>query len=238
MTELARSGPGYRELEAPRALRELVACVWVRTPPEPREVRVVPDGCADLVWRRGEGVSIAGPDTSAKVVRLDAEDLLVGVRLRPGAGSAALGAPLTELLDLRVEAGDLDGRFAVEPERAPAEVVERLLATLADARSDPLVAAATARVEQRQVREVARELGVSERQLRRRFQAAVGYGPKTLTRVLRFGRFVEAVDAGRGDLAALAFEAGYADQAHLTRETRRLAGLPPAAFVAERHAHA
>jgi hypothetical protein len=45
------------------------------------------------------------------------------------------------------------------------------------------------------------------------------YGPKTLQRVLRFRRFVSRIDACPDilDLATLAAEAGYADQAHLTR---------------------
>jgi AraC-like DNA-binding protein len=77
------------------------------------------------------------------------------------------------------------------------------------------------------------------RQLRRRCHAVVGYGPKTLQRVLRFRRFVSRIDAGPGgpgalDLAALAAHAGYADQAHLTRECRQLAGLTPTALVRAR----
>ena len=84
----------------------------------------------------------------------------------------------------------------------------------------------------------------------------MGYGPATLRRVLRFRRFVSWADAGqgtgaaqadgaaggggdlpdRGDLAGVAFELGYADQAHLTRECARLAGLTPAALVAARRA--
>ena len=81
-------------------------------------------------------------------------------------------------------------------------------------------------------------LGIGERQLRRRFDDAVGYGPKTLQRVLRFQRFLALAEAERApgaadpDLAQLAFAAGYADQAHLTRECTRLAGLPPAALLA------
>jgi AraC-like DNA-binding protein len=84
-------------------------------------------------------------------------------------------------------------------------------------------------------------LGLSERQLRRRFADAVGYGPKTLARVLRFQRFLALAAANRagagrwreGDgLAGLAFAAGYADQAHLTRECRRLAGRTPSELVA------
>jgi methylphosphotriester-DNA--protein-cysteine methyltransferase len=73
-------------------------------------------------------------------------------------------------------------------------------------------------------------IGIGDRQLRRRFLDAVGYGPKTLERILRFQRFLML---GGDDLARRALDAGYADQAHLTRESTRLAGLPPAALLAE-----
>jgi AraC-like DNA-binding protein len=54
-----------------------------------------------------------------------------------------------------------------------------------------------------------------------------------LQRVLRFRRFVSRIDARPEvlDLAALAAETGYADQAHLTRECARLSGLTPAALA-------
>jgi methylphosphotriester-DNA--protein-cysteine methyltransferase len=80
---------------------------------------------------------------------------------------------------------------------------------------------------------LADELGFSERQLRRRFHAAVGYGPKTLQRVLRFRRFLAQADAG-DDLARAALDAGYADQAHLTRDCARLSGLTPGRLALER----
>jgi AraC-like DNA-binding protein len=91
--------------------------------------------------------------------------------------------------------------------------------------------------------DVAADVGLSLRQLRRRCHAAVGYGPKTLQRILRFRRFVARIDAvhavppagqDAGDLAAIAAEAGYADQAHLTRECGQLAGLTPAALARQR----
>jgi transcriptional regulator GlxA family with amidase domain len=81
---------------------------------------------------------------------------------------------------------------------------------------------------------LAMQAGVSERQLHRRFLAAVGYGPKFLQRVLRFQVFLNScrdVDSG---LAELAFRSGYADQAHLNRETRLLAGLTPLQLRAAR----
>jgi len=66
-----------------------------------------------------------------------------------------------------------------------------------------------------------------ERQLRRRFDERVGYGPKTLAANLRFQRLVAELRSARLELAAAAAAAGYADQAHLSRESLRLAGLSP-----------
>jgi AraC-like DNA-binding protein len=98
---------------------------------------------------------------------------------------------------------------------------------------DGLVVEAARRLRdpRRRVDALADELGVSDRQLRRRFDSGVGYGPKTLQRVLRFRGFLRRAERDGGDLAELAFESGYADQAHLTRDCARLAGLPPAALL-------
>jgi transcriptional regulator GlxA family with amidase domain len=79
--------------------------------------------------------------------------------------------------------------------------------------------------------QLARQLGFSERQLRRRFQTSVGYGPKTVQRVLRLRRFAACAQA---DLARSALIAGYSDQAHLTRECSRLTGLSPTQFLSHR----
>jgi transcriptional regulator GlxA family with amidase domain len=82
-------------------------------------------------------------------------------------------------------------------------------------------------------------IGISERQLRRRFHATVGYSPKTLARILRLQRMLALVARGelpRVGLAGIALAAGYADQAHMTAECTRLAGKPPARLIASRAA--
>jgi transcriptional regulator GlxA family with amidase domain len=81
---------------------------------------------------------------------------------------------------------------------------------------------------------LAERAGITERHLHRRFVAAVGYGPKLLQRVLRFQAFLTACGDAAVGLAELAVEAGYADQAHLGRETRALAGLTPTELRAAR----
>lgn len=76
----------------------------------------------------------------------------------------------------------------------------------------------------RSVSEVARDLGLSERQLHRRSLTAFGYAPKTLQRIVRFQRALRLARAGV-PLATVAAEAGYADQAHLSHEVKRLSGV-------------
>lgn len=77
---------------------------------------------------------------------------------------------------------------------------------------------------------------VHARDIDRAFDLDGELPPGTLARVRRFRRVLSLLDAGRDDLAGLAFDAGYADQAHLTRESRRRAGLSPARVIQSRRA--
>ncbi len=228
--------PAYREFAPPPPLAPVIECLWTRTCTPGDEVRIMPDGATDIIWRRGRGTIVAGPDTSARAYPCVDGDLLIGIRFRPGAGGGAIGVPLDELRDLQVDARAIDRSFDLDGDLPPATVPGRLLRAASGRRPDPIVIAAAPRVADGPLGALAREFSISERQLRRRFHAAVGYGPGTLARVLRFRRFLSLVDRGRDGLAGLAFEAGYADQAHLTRESRRLAGLSPLGVIRERRA--
>jgi AraC-like DNA-binding protein len=75
-------------------------------------------------------------------------------------------------------------------------------------------------------------LGLSERQLLRGCLPLFGYGPRRLGRILRLNRALAAARAGQ-PLAEVAAGTGYADQAHLTREVRALAGATPTELLAE-----
>jgi AraC-like DNA-binding protein len=201
-----------------------IACIWTRDPePAARAHRIVPDACVDIVRTRGRLV-VAGPATMPVLTELPAGSPAFGVRFRVGAAGAALGLPAAELLDATVPLADVwndAGPIEEAAARGPAA----------------LAAAVSARIERepdRAVRAAATgiSVGLGDRQLRRRFADAVGYGPKTLDRILRFQRFLVLARTTAWNLAALALEAGYADQAHLTRECTRLSGLPPAPLLA------
>lgn len=232
----------YRELAPSRDLHALVSCRWERVAPadSASTTLVLPDGCVDLIWRGGE-VLVAGPDRIANPTAVRRGERIRGLRLRPGVAGAVFGMPATELLDARLplegvlgrKADDLAERIGQTGGKAAFELLEALVASrIRETGPDPFVLAATRRLgfPGSRVQWLADALGISDRQLRRRFHAAVGYGPKTLDRVLRFRRFVSqapAVASGEIDLARLAADLGYADQSHLTRDCVRLSGMTP-----------
>ena len=76
------------------------------------------------------------------------------------------------------------------------------------------------------------DAGYSERQLQRRFSAEVGLGRKQVEQLQRARRAYALLQAGRS-IAEAAVEAGYADQAHLTRAFRLIAGRTPARILAD-----
>jgi AraC-like DNA-binding protein len=233
----------YREYAPPPGLEAHVACVWLS---HDGEVSVLPDACADIVLEGGRLV-VAGPATTAKLAPATPGLPRCGVRFRTGSAGAVLGVGADALRDLGPDLTELWGAAArrLQDEVAGAPTIEAaagaLLRGLADRLpgprdGDPYVRALV-RDEHEGIRPLyvqARELGFSERQLRRRFERAVGYGPATLRRIQRFQRFLAvaaASPAGTG-LARLAADAGYADQAHLARETRRLSGRTPSELLA------
>jgi len=79
---------------------------------------------------------------------------------------------------------------------------------------------------------VAQHVGWSSRHLGQQFRKEFGLGPKTVARVMRFERSSRLVRPGRS-VAEVATACGYADQAHLTREWRAIAGVTPARWLVE-----
>jgi AraC-like DNA-binding protein len=232
----------YREFPPPPALADHLVCVWAQTVGDaPRVHRVLPDACADIVFVGAEAPVVAGPATQPVILPFAPGTTIVGARFRPGAAPTLLRAPADALRDRDVALRDLWGPVVDtiwERVASGASAVERLAALTRaliahrDAAwpADRLVDAGTAwlaRHPARPVATLARALDVSERHLRRRFIAAVGYGPKTLQRILRLQALLHRAQHAPAGLAALAADLGYADQAHMTREVRALSGLAP-----------
>jgi AraC-like DNA-binding protein len=238
----------YRERAPCAPLRAHFVCTWFhRLPREGAATPViVPDGCMDLQWVNGL-LRIAGPDATAQREALPPGASIVGLRFGPAAAPAWLRTRACDLRDARVP---LEALWGAEARRlaawageagTPEGIAGRLEAALAArAPRNAPEPGGGARLFRRlwhgedDLATVCAELNLSPRTLRRRCHEWFGYGPRTLARVLRFQRFLRSAGQAPGaSLAALAADAGYADQAHLTREASRLAGLTPATIRAQ-----
>lgn len=172
-----------------------------------------------------------------------------GVMLQPGAGRLLLGQDVSTVTDRHVELSDVLGSQVVTDVRAamtdpqdpgcrreaadsleavirahlPLDDEGRLVNDLVDhIEHDPSV---------RQVSQVCDRFGLSERALQRLTRRRLGLTPKWLIQRRRLHEASERLRAGPGDLAAIAHDLGYADQAHFTRDFRRVTGMTPGGFA-------
>ena len=170
----------------------------------------------------------------------------MGAQFTATGAAALLGLPASELTDRDVGLADLWGDRAQQlrerwidlptPEARLDALEAALLQRLRSAKViDIAVAHATRRFDSEPgvtVRAVARELGVSDQRLIRRFRETVGLTPKRYARVRRFQSVVQHVGAGRAiDWPQLAADCGFYDQAHLINEFRAFAGVTPVEFA-------
>ena len=219
----------YREFAPPTALRDLVESTWTVDGP-PADVPVMPDGCMDLISMDGR-VVVAGPDTAALVTTRSA-DPYVGLRFRPGVLPRLLGVPAGEVRNRRVPLADL--RPVPPSARSLTELTAQLAADAPRAETAPWTLAQLTHVTGSlamgtTVAGLADGLGWSPRTVQRQCTAVYGYGAATLRRVLRFRRARRLLGAGL-PFTEVAARAGYADQPHLHREVRALAGVSLAWF--------
>jgi AraC-like DNA-binding protein len=249
----------YTEYRPPTDIRPWIACFWQivgeGASGDSLLHRVLPDGCADLVFdiedaRRGGGTptSIVGPMSSANVFELRNAIEIVGVRLRPGAISAFSGIPAGCLLDSSAPLVELPQPLRISsPTLAECANVQSRFELLTDTcrnrlasldKPDPVVGYALAkwsRVETSlfpTVSVLTRDIGLSERAFERRFVAHVGLTPVHYRRLSRFRGVLRLYSEGVRDWAALAAVTGFSDQSHLVRDFGTFAGLTPTAWAA------
>ena len=242
----------YVEIAPPPALRPFVECLWVHRIDEPaarRRAAAAPERAVDLVWIGGHGVLVAGPQSRYSLRAGPAAGARLRRALPPRRGAVSPAhagdrswstGPSPSTRSTRGSPARLDDRLGDARDARVALAafgaeLERRLRTLAP--PPPAVREAVRMLDDGRstVAETAARTFVSERALQRRFAQDVGYGPKVLQRVLRFQRFMRELAAPRVELARAGLLAGYADQSHLSRETRRLAGLSPRQLTRWQH---
>lgn len=248
----------YQERPPPPHLARYVQCLWHLRDAEPTgdTQTIYPDGRCELIahlgapmrrftlahgWRTQQPHLFAAQHRSP--IRLAAAGTVdcVGVRLTAAASAVVAEARLPALADDIVALESLDPEFAngfadaaraFGDSRDPRELWDMLTVRMRSQSLDSHIEAGIAALDacdgRTTVQALARELGVSVRGFQVRFLAAVGLPPKEYARVRRLQATIRQLDATQASLAEVAIEAGFADQAHATRELRNLTGFTPA----------
>lgn len=240
----------YEERLASLPLRSHVANEWmfnVVSLVGDYEHHVPPDGCVSLVVRfpaepnAAPMVLLVGPRPRAFRVTISTLDTYFGLRFWPHAARAILGPSLAAASEyvgpaalLMPELTDkLNAMLPSEPDVAAAQRALHAAAQIVVARSpavDPIARRAVEEIVFSHGRismtQLATSLGMSLRQVQRRFTASSGLTLKHFARLRRFRHAAMALlEASPRRWVDVAYDAGYADQAHLSREFSQLVGL-------------
>jgi AraC-like DNA-binding protein len=225
-------------------------------PPE----RIVPDGCPEVIVHAGDpfervddrGIGMLQPRsflvgtlTRPLLVRPGGRVRTMGIRFRPFGLSAFTDIPMHELTDKATALGDVWnggarrleealGEAGTDEERAGSAerfLLDRLRPPRVDAAIEECVRLILRTRGQTRIDSLTRRMGVSRRQVERRFLAAVGVSPKSLARIVRFQEVLRR-SPGEGTWVCVALDCGYYDQAHLLRDFRDYVGVAPTRFRA------
>ena len=206
----------YAEHPPPPALEGLVKTRWTLagggTAGDWVEQQAVPDGCVEIIHRTA-GRSRWGGDQPPgfavglierpEAFEISGDSRFEGVRLWPWAWPLVSETPLAALAGRWLP---FDGTAEVPPAPGLAAIGRAILGAAS-------------------VGAMSRATGMSPRTLQRWFAARVGLPPRAYLRLLRFHKAFEQVPA-QPSLADHAAASGFADQAHMARDFRALAGVP------------
>ncbi|MDF7777562.1 AraC family transcriptional regulator [Sphingomonas sp. AOB5] len=222
----------YAELPLPPELDGFVAAVWTLSANSPDwiEHEATPDGCIELIrrhtgrsiWREEQpALFVTGLAQATAKLRFSGDVSFTAIKLWPWAWHALGGAPCPGFADgWRGIAAD-DPLTALLPETG--DPVPGLVRAFDGIALPPIAAVRTAE----SVAEITRHTGLPHRSLQRLFARDFGMPPRSYLRILRFRDALIEVQSSADPLADAAAATGYADQAHMARDFKALAGLAP-----------
>ena len=237
----------YEEFHPSAALRPWVQCYWARNAPAiPSPVRILPDGCADLVFELTGPAEATAVGAMTRALEFTASIIqpMFGIRFQPGRAGLLFRMPLGQLTDLRVNVTDVArGTFRFLGERiagapstrqrihiAEEELLRAISRVESDRRVDEAVRLILAARGICDIDEIASRAAVSRQHLARLFGSHVGLTPKTFARVTRFQNALRVSGRKMASWSDVAAHAGYYDQSHLIADFREFAGATPVPF--------
>ena len=250
----------HQEFAPPEELRNTIKCFWYNKmdfEELPSSFEVQPDGYAEIIFHFGSGCSIATKEglqplpspfmmgllNQPAVFYTQNQLEIIGIRCFPWTVFDLLGlssgkggvrvfehpiAQLQALLAKWIQAGRIG--------EAVAEVSQYFVQARARIASDSMLGKAGVAMQKANgtlpVSQVAAAAHATVRTLERKFKQAAGHTVKDVSGLMRFEQVRNHLWwHPKANLAGLAQELGYTDQAHLSREFKRYSGTTPAAFA-------
>lgn len=240
----------YRELAPPTSLSGIISCFFefVANGSGGEKIPhvVIPDGCISILCRFNRASSerallIKGLDTEPFRTIVDGADCHWGVKISPAAARAVFGCPPESLKTgpvlnrfPKLTTGLADPRVKCFEDFAAVLVSRFEKLGIDSSTADPVVSGAVRSIAgsagEIKVSEVANLVGLSPRQLTRRFRSASGLTPKQFARFCRLRATGISLLDSDISWAQRAAELGFTDQAHLARELAALTGDRPREF--------
>jgi AraC-like DNA-binding protein len=210
------------------------------------ELRIY-DSERPAVCSRFSGAVVSGAYGKGFVSDSEEEAFIMGIHFKPGGAFPFLGVPAEELADTHVDLEMLWGHAARELREQLCEastaaerfgILEKALISHLFRPMEHHYAVSTALEffggqTNLTVRDIAKNVGLSERRFIQIFKAEVGATPKLFSRVQRFQRARAIIHRQEKttDWAGIAMECGYFDQSHLIRDFQEFSGISPAAYL-------
>ncbi|MEU6859190.1 helix-turn-helix domain-containing protein [Glycomyces sp. NPDC046736] len=210
---------------------------------------VIPHPCANLSFMPVIGAEVHGPGVAVSRHPLAGRGRVFGAKFRPGGFTAFTGIEAASVADWAVGAGtvfgpDVDELNAIVMSGGDEAGIEAVSAFLkarmpsgVDERYEELLGIVARMLEDRtltRVDQLAAQCFTTVKGLQRLFGAYIGLGPKMLLRRYRLHDAADRLAADPGvDLAGLAAELGWSDQAHFTHDFKDLIGYPPSEYAAQ-----
>lgn len=192
---------------------------------------------------------ISGERTRYIVIGTD-NTHMIGIRFKPGGAYPFFGFPISELSEWVTELDLIWGRLIynirdqlleIESPNAKIRRFEEFLLEQVQRSLEPnrAIAFAVHRLQHSPqflaIRDLANQIGITQKHLISQFEKIVGLRPKSFARVVKFQKVLSLVETKKQvEWASIAAECGYYDQAHFIKEFHTFSGLNPSAYLTQR----
>jgi AraC-like DNA-binding protein len=253
----------YQEFKPHPLLETSVECFWVISSNDVASNYrlILPDGCTDIIFNFGEPVIsksgndysrnsmkgfIVGNMTQPLYSKSMANHNLLGIRFKAGGLYSYLREPLDQFTDSVTDLINFKcfnhWYEELEPLTTQQRILklEQLLFKQRPSSTSIIISYSLVQINQHhgsiRINELAKNIGISQKQLERHYSKYVGVGPKQIARVLQFQHMVRLLHCrGEESLLQLAIDGGYSDHAHFTKAFKEFAGIAPQKFISQQH---